>query len=88
MLIQYEYISILLSSVTEHGWQNQINDKLKIKRELTHARVKKYRKKKCTESQQLNYSMQDDPIKEMQKKQLKKCRTKESNCIGTSEKVS
>jgi hypothetical protein len=51
--------------------ENQINDKLKIKRELTNVRVKKYRKKKCTESQQLNSSMQDDPIEEMQNKQVK-----------------
>jgi hypothetical protein len=50
---------------------NQINDKLKIKRELTNARVKKYRKKKCTESQQLNSSMQDDPTEGMQNKQVK-----------------
>ena len=35
--------------------ENQINDELKIKTKLTNARVKKYRKKKCTESQQLNY---------------------------------
>jgi hypothetical protein len=33
--------------------------------------VKKYRKKKCTESQQLNSSMQDDPTEEMQNKQVK-----------------
>ena len=32
--------------------------------------VKKYRKKKCTESQQLNSSMQDDPTKGMQNKQV------------------
>ena len=44
---------------------------MKIKRELTNARVKKYRKKKCTESQQLNSSMQDDPSEEMQNKQVK-----------------
>ena len=50
--------------------KNQINDKLKIKRELTNARVKKY-KKKCTESQQLNSSMQDDPTEEMKNKQVK-----------------
>ena len=37
---------------------------------MTNARVKKYRKKKCTESQQLNSSMQDDPTEEMQKKQV------------------
>ena len=48
--------------------ENQINDKLKTKRELTNARVKKYRIKKCTESQQLNSSMQDDPTEEMQNK--------------------
>ena len=34
-------------------------------------RVKKYSKKKCTESQQLNSSMQDDPTEEMQNKQVK-----------------
>ena len=33
--------------------------------------VKKYRKKKCTESQQLNSSMPDYPTKEMQHKQVK-----------------
>ena len=44
---------------------NQINDKLRIKRELNNERVKKYRKKKCTESQQLNSSMQDDPTEEI-----------------------
>jgi hypothetical protein len=48
--------------------KNQINDKLKIKREFTNARVKKYRRKKCTESQQLNSSMQGDPTEEMQNK--------------------
>ena len=48
-----------------------INDKLKIKRELIIARVKKYRKKKCIESQQLNSSMQDDPTEEMENKQVK-----------------
>ena len=41
-----------------------------IKRELTNARVKKYRKKKCTESLQLNSSMQDDPAEEIQNKQV------------------
>jgi hypothetical protein len=50
--------------------KNQINDKLKIKRELTNARVKKC-KKKCTKSQQLNCSMKDDPTKKMQNKQVK-----------------
>ena len=44
---------------------------MKIKNELTNARVKKYRKNKCTESQQLNSSMQDDPTEEMQNKQVK-----------------
>ena len=51
--------------------KNKIYDKLKIKRKLTNARVKKYRKKKCNESQQLNSSMQDDPTEEMQNKQVK-----------------
>ena len=44
---------------------------MKIKNELTNARVKKYRKKKCTESQQLNSSMKDGPTEEMQNKQVK-----------------
>ena len=51
--------------------ENQINDKLKIKRELTNARVKKYLIKKCTEPQQLNSSMQVDPTEEVQNKQVK-----------------
>ena len=34
--------------------------------------MKKYRKNKCTESQQLNFSMQNDPTEEMQNKQVKK----------------
>ena len=51
--------------------ENQVNDKLKVKRYLTNARVKKYLKKKCTESQQLNSSMQDDPTEEIQNKQVK-----------------
>ena len=51
--------------------ENQINDKLKIKRQLTNARVKKNRKKKCTESRQMNSSMPDDPTKETQNKQVK-----------------
>ena len=33
--------------------------------------MKIYRKKKCTESQQLNSSMQDDPTEEMLNKQVK-----------------
>ena len=33
--------------------------------------MKKYRKKKCTESQQLNSMMQDEPTEEMQNKQVK-----------------
>jgi hypothetical protein len=66
--------------------ENQINDKLKIKRKLTNARVKKYRTKKCTECRQLNFSMQDDPTEEMQNKQVreniaerKRAMTKESS---------
>ena len=51
--------------------ENKINDKFKIKRELTNARVKKYREKKCTESQQLNSSIRDDLTEEMQNKQVK-----------------
>ena len=51
--------------------ENQINDKLKIKMELTNACVKKCRKKKRTESQQLNSSMHDDSTEEMQNKQVK-----------------
>ena len=60
-----------MPSVTEVGLKNQINDKLKIKRELTNARAKKYCKMKCTESQQLNSSKQDDPTEEMQNKRIK-----------------
>ena len=41
------------------------------KSELTKLHMKKYPKKKCTESQQLNSSMQDDPTEEMQNKQVK-----------------
>ena len=48
--------------------ENQINNKLKIKREMTTVCVKKYCKKNCTESQQLYSLMQNDPTKEMQKK--------------------
>jgi hypothetical protein len=33
--------------------------------------MKKYRKKKCTESQQLNSLMQDDPTEGMKNKQVK-----------------
>ena len=33
--------------------------------------MKKYRNKKCTESHQLNSSMQDDTTKKMQNKQVK-----------------
>jgi hypothetical protein len=51
--------------------ENRISDKLKIKMKLTNARVKKYRTKKCTESQQLNSSMQDDPTWKMRNKQVK-----------------
>ena len=51
--------------------KNQINEKLKIKSDLTNELVKKYRKKKHTESQQLNSSMQDGPTVEMRNKQTK-----------------
>ena len=60
-----------MPSVTVDETKNQINDKLKIKRELNNARVKKYRKMKCIESQQLHSSMQGDPTEEMQNKQVK-----------------
>ena len=60
-----------LYSITEDEWKNQIYDKLKIKIKLINARVKKYRKKKCTESQQLNSSMQNDPTEVMQNKQVR-----------------
>ena len=70
--------------------ENQINDKLEIKRELTNARVKKYRKKKCTESQQLNFSVQDCPTEEMQNKQVKQnnAERKREMAKGTFEKIS
>ena len=46
--------------------KNQINGKLKIQRELTNACVIKYCKMKCTESQKVNYSIQDDLTEEIQ----------------------
>ena len=56
---------------------------------MTNARVKKYRTKKCTETQQLNSLMQDDPT-ELQNKQVNEnnAEMKESNGKGTFEKVS
>ncbi|GBP71338.1 hypothetical protein EVAR_57722_1 [Eumeta japonica] len=51
--------------------ENQIDDKLKRKRELNNARVKKHREKRRTESQQLNFLMRNDPTKQMQNKQVK-----------------
>ena len=51
--------------------KNQINDRLKIKTKLTDVRVKKYHKTKCTESQQLNSSMQNDPTEEIKNQQVK-----------------
>ena len=59
-----------LFSVTQDEWKH-VNDKFKIKSELTNARVKKYPRKKWTESQQLNYSILDDPTEEIQNKQVK-----------------
>ena len=59
---------------------------MKIKRELTKARVKKYR----TQSQQLNSWMQDGPTEEMQNKQVQENnaeRERESNGKGTFETV-
>ena len=56
--------------------ENQINNKLKIKREMTTVCVKKYCKKNCTESQQLYSLMQNDPTKEMQNKQVKENNSK------------
>ena len=44
--------------------------------------LKKYRKKKCTESQQLNSSMQDDPNEEMQNKQVKENNAKRKRAIA------
>ena len=52
---------------------------MKIKRELINAREKKYSKNKCTESQQLNCSMQDDPTEEMQNKQVKENNAERKN---------
>ena len=43
--------------------------------------VKKYRKKKCTESQQLNYSMQYDPTEEIQNKQVKENNTERKRAV-------
>ena len=55
---------------------------MKIKRELTNSRVKKYRKKKCTESQQLNSSLQDGPTEEMQNKQVKENNTERNRAMA------
>ena len=49
---------------------------------MADARVKKYRKKKCTESQQLNSSMQDDPTEEMQNKQVKENNDERNRAMG------
>ena len=43
---------------------------------------KKYHKKKCTESQQLNSSMQDDPNEEIQNKQLKENNAKRKRAMA------
>ena len=43
-----------------------IDTLLKMKRKLTNVRVKKYRRKKCTESEQMNSSMHDDPTQEIE----------------------
>ena len=48
---------------------------------MTNARVKKY-KKKCTESLQLNSSMQDDPTEEMQNKQVKENNAKRKRVMA------
>ena len=42
-----------------------------MKTELSNVSVKKYCKKKCTESLRLNSLIQDDPTEEMQNKQVK-----------------
>ena len=44
--------------------------------------MKKYRKKKYNESQQLNTSMQDDPTKEMQNKQIKENNAKRKRSMA------
>ena len=43
--------------------------------------MKKYRKKKRTESQQLNSSMLDDPTEEMQNKQVKESNTERKRAM-------
>ena len=59
-----------------------INGKLKIKRELTNVHVKKYCKKKCIESQQLNSSMQDDSTEKMKNKQVKENNAKRKRAMA------
>ena len=44
--------------------------------------MKKYGKNKCTESQQLNYSTQDDPNEEMQNKQVKENNAEQKRAIA------
>ena len=42
----------------------------------------KYRKKKCTESQQINSSMQDDPTEKWQNKQVKENNVKRKRAMA------
>ena len=44
--------------------------------------MEKYRKKKRTESQQLNSSMQDDPTKEIKNKQVKENNAKQKRALA------
>ena len=60
---------------------------MKRQRELTNARVKKYRKKKCTESQQLNYSMKDNPTERMQNKQVKENNAERKRAIAKERSI-
>ena len=52
--------------------------------------MKKYRKKKCSESQQMNSSMQYDPTEEMQNKQVKENNAERKRAMAkeTFEKIS
>ena len=52
-----------------------------MKSKLTNSRVKKYRKKMCTESQKLNSAMQDDPTEELQNKQVKENNVKRKRAM-------
>ncbi|CAH1123022.1 unnamed protein product [Ceutorhynchus assimilis] len=69
--------SVSTTRIQKMGEENQIVDKLKRKRELTNARVKKYRERKQIEYQRLNSSKQEDPRVQSKIAERKKAMSKE-----------